>query len=47
MRSEYRDFDKTPKEIYKGLQSTRATFYRYAKILNSHTNVEIKKMQKK
>ena len=47
MRSVYKDFDKTPEEIYKGLQLTRATFYRYAKILDSHTNEEIKKLQKK
>ncbi|RZK56190.1 MAG: recombinase family protein [Pedobacter sp.] len=47
MRSVYKDFDKTPEEIYKGLQLTRATFYRYAKILDTHTNEEIKNMQKK
>lgn len=47
MRSVYKDFDKTPEEIYKGLQLTRATFYRYAKILDSHTNDEIKKLLKK
>ncbi|WP_316800204.1 recombinase family protein [Pedobacter frigidisoli] len=47
MRSVYKDLDKTPEEIYKGLQLTRPTFYRYAKILDTHTNEEIKKMEKK
>jgi len=47
MRSVYKDLDKTPEEIYKGLQLTRPTFYRYAKILDTHTNEEIKKMVKK
>jgi hypothetical protein len=47
MRSVYKDLDKTPEQIYKGLQLTRATFYRYAKILDAHTNEEIKKLQKK
>jgi len=45
MRAVYKDTSKTPEEIYKGLQLTRATFYRYAKILDSHTNEEIKQMQ--
>ena len=44
MRSVYKDFNKTPEEIYKPLGLTRATFYRYAKILDNHTNEEIKKM---
>jgi DNA invertase Pin-like site-specific DNA recombinase len=47
MRSLYKDYSKTPEEIYKALGLTRATFYRYAKILDSHTNEEIKKMQLK
>ena len=47
MRSIYKDMDKTPEQIYKGLQLTRATFYRYAEILDTHTNDEIKKLQKK
>ncbi|WP_126652213.1 recombinase family protein [Chryseobacterium aureum] len=45
MRSLYRDNTKTPEEIYKALGLTRATFYRYAKILDSHTNEEIKEME--
>lgn len=45
MRSVYRDYTKTPEEIYKALGLTRATFYRYAKILDNNTNEEIKKMQ--
>ena len=44
MRSVYKDISKTPEEIYKPLGLTRATFYRYAKILDNHTNEEIKKM---
>ncbi|OWK72349.1 resolvase [Pedobacter sp. AJM] len=46
MRSVYKDLDKTPEQIYKGLQLTRATFYRYAKILDSHTNEEIKNFRR-
>ncbi len=45
MRAVYKDTSKTPEEIYKGLQLTRATFYRYSKILDNHTNEEIKQMQ--
>lgn len=44
MRSVYRDVTKAPEEIYKPLGLTRATFYRYAKILDNHSNEEIKKM---
>ncbi|PWN59998.1 recombinase family protein [Chryseobacterium oncorhynchi] len=44
MRSVYKDITKTPEEIYKPLGLTRATFYRYAKILDNHSNEEIKKM---
>lgn len=46
MRSVYKDTTKTPAEIYSPLGLTRATFYRYAKILDNHTNEEIKKMIK-
>lgn len=45
MRSVYKDPTKPPEEIYKPLGLTRATFYRYAKILdNNNTDEEIKKM---
>jgi DNA invertase Pin-like site-specific DNA recombinase len=44
MRSIYKDPTKTPEEIYKPLGLTRATFYRYAKILDNHTTEEIKNM---
>ncbi|MDR6464594.1 DNA invertase Pin-like site-specific DNA recombinase [Chryseobacterium sediminis] len=44
MRSVYKDPTKAPEEICKPLGLTRATFYRYAKILDNHTNEEIKKM---
>ncbi|HFK5512759.1 TPA: recombinase family protein [Elizabethkingia anophelis] len=44
MRSVYKDMTKTPEEIYKPLGLTRATFYRYSKILDSHSDEEIKKM---
>lgn len=45
MRSVYKDVSKSPEEIFKPLGLTRATFYRYAKILDNNTNEEIKKMQ--
>ncbi|WP_160070009.1 recombinase family protein [Sphingobacterium bovisgrunnientis] len=44
MRSVYKDVKKSPEEIYTALNLTRATFYRYAKILDTHTDEEIKKM---
>lgn len=44
MRSVYQDVNKSPEEIYTALNLTRATFYRYAKILDTHTDEEIKKM---
>lgn len=44
MRSIYKDLTKTPEEIYKGLGLTRATFYRYSKILDNHSDKEIKEM---
>lgn len=45
MRSVYQDASRSPEEIYTGIGLTRATFYRYAKILDNHTNEEIKLMQ--
>ncbi len=44
MRSVYQDTSKSPEEIYTALGLTRATFYRYAKILDTHTDEEIRKM---
>jgi DNA invertase Pin-like site-specific DNA recombinase len=44
MRSIYKDPTKRPEEIYKPFGLTRATFYRYAKILENHTDEEIKNM---
>ena len=44
MRSVYQDTSKNPEEIYTALGLTRATFYRYAKILDVHTDEEIRKM---
>lgn len=44
MRSVYQDTSKNPEEIYTALGLTRATFYRYAKILDTHTDEEIRKM---
>ena len=44
MRSVYKDRTKTPEEIYEPFGLTRATFYRYVKILDNNTNEEIKKM---
>lgn len=44
MRSIYKNQALAPKEIYEPLGLTRATFYRYAKILDNHTDEEIKKM---
>jgi len=38
MRYVYKDPTKTPEEIYKPLRLTRVIFYRYAKILDNHTN---------
>lgn len=43
MRIFYKDPTKTPEQIYKLLGLTRATFYRYAKVLDNHTDEEIKK----
>lgn len=47
MRSVYKDHTKKPDEIYTPLGLTRATLYRYAKILDKHTNEEIKKIEVK
>lgn len=44
MRPLYKDLSKTPEEIYEPLGISRATFYRYAKILDNNTDEEIKKM---
>jgi len=44
MRSVYRNVKKSPEEIYTALGLTRATFYRYAKILDTHTDEEIRKL---
>ncbi|UZT97918.1 recombinase family protein [Chryseobacterium fluminis] len=44
LRNIYKDITKSPEEIYKPFGLTRATFYRYAKILDNHTDEEIKKM---
>jgi DNA invertase Pin-like site-specific DNA recombinase len=44
MRSVYQDTNKSPQEIYTALGLTRATFYRYGKILDTHTDEEIRKM---
>lgn len=44
LRSLYKDVSKRPEDIYKTLGLTRATFYRYAKILENHSDEEIKKM---
>lgn len=44
MRTLYKHLSKTPEEIYEPLGISRATFYRYTKILDNHTNEEIKNM---
>lgn len=44
MRTLYKDLSKIPEEIYEPLGISRATFYRYCKILDNYTNEEIKKM---
>jgi DNA invertase Pin-like site-specific DNA recombinase len=44
LRTIYKDVTKRPEDIYKPFGLTRATFYRYAKILDHHTDEEIKKM---
>lgn len=47
LRSIYKDPTLRPEDIYKPFGLTRATFYRYAKILDNHTDEEIKKMSYK
>ncbi|MCX8530872.1 recombinase family protein [Chryseobacterium sp. KC 927] len=42
LRTVYKDVTKRPEDIYKPFGLTRATFYRYAKILDHHTDEEIK-----
>lgn len=44
LRTIYKDVTKRPEDIYKPLGLTRATFYRYSKILDNHTDEEIKNM---
>ncbi|QQQ27171.1 recombinase family protein [Chryseobacterium indoltheticum] len=44
LRNIYKDVTKRPEDIYKPFGFTRATFYRYAKILDNHTDAEIKNM---
>jgi len=44
LRSIYQDPTLRPEDIYKPLGLTRATFYRYAKILDHHTDEEIRNM---
>ncbi|REC40198.1 recombinase family protein [Chryseobacterium sp. 5_R23647] len=47
LRSIYKDATLRPEDIYKPFGLTRATFYRYAKILDHHTDEEIKTMKAK
>jgi hypothetical protein len=47
MRLFYKDTTKYPEEIYKPLGLARATFYRYAKILDNNTDEETKNGSKK
>ena len=47
LRSIYKDLTKSPEDIYKPFGLTRATFYRYAKILDNYTDQEIRNMQAK
>lgn len=47
LRNIYKDVTKRPEEIYKPLALSRATFYRYTKILYHHTDEEIKNMKAK
>jgi hypothetical protein len=44
LHSIYKDPTLRPENIYKPFGLTRATFYRYAKILNNNTDEEIKNM---
>lgn len=47
LRSLYKDLTMRPADIYKPLVLTRATFHRYAKILDNHTDEETKRMSNK
>ncbi|MGI9650849.1 recombinase family protein [Chryseobacterium sp. RLHN22] len=47
LRSIYKDPSLSPEDIYKPFGLTRATFYGYAKILDNHTDEEIKNMKAK
>jgi len=42
LRYIYQDSTKLPEDVYKSSGLTRATFYQYAKILDNHTEEEIK-----
>lgn len=44
LRSIYKDPTKRPEDVFKPFGLTRATFYRYAKILDHHRDEEIKNM---
>lgn len=44
VRSSYNDPDQTPEEIYSSLRISRATYYRYIKIIEMYSNDELKKM---
>jgi DNA invertase Pin-like site-specific DNA recombinase len=41
LRSVYKDRTKTPKEIYTAFSISHASFYRFAKILDTHTDAEL------
>lgn len=45
IRSSYKDEDQTPEQIYNSLNISRATYYRYVKILEQYTNDQIRAMQ--
>lgn len=44
LRKNYNDPDQTPEEIYKNMKISRATYYRYIKIIEKYSNDELKKM---
>lgn len=45
IRSSYKDEEQTPEQIYNSLNISRATYYRYVKILEQYTNDQIRAMQ--
>ncbi len=45
IRSSYKDEEQTPEQIYNSLNISRATYYRYVKILEQYTNEQIRAMQ--